>query len=194
MAHRARRQTILIDGSLEGLASIAAATPSREAILEAAQALEDEQNERRSMHPKHMQVLFTALICRRSPYIVEVEREMAAYQGPHGDFTKHLAEHRPDLEPLFRSEIRKVIEEARRSDPVSESEPRRVFVGRLPSGTVAFVAEGEADPITILLRDADQRLAAERATREATREAEKAKLLQSARTGGKLRRLLGGGD
>ena len=43
--------TIRIDGSLEGMASIAAATPSREAILEAAQALEDEQNERRSMHP-----------------------------------------------------------------------------------------------------------------------------------------------
>ena len=106
-------RTIRIDGSLEGMASIAAATPSREAILEAAQALEDEQNERRSMHPKHMQVLMTALICRRSPYIVEVEREMAAYQGPHGDFTKHLAEHRTDLKPLFRSELDRVIREAR---------------------------------------------------------------------------------
>ena len=106
-------QTIFIDGSLEGMASIAAATPSREAILEAAQALEDEQNERRSMHPRQMQILFTALICRRSLYIVEVEKEMAAYQGPHGDFTKHLAEHRPDLRALFRSEIRKLIDEAR---------------------------------------------------------------------------------
>ena len=73
-------RTIRIDGTIEGLASIAAATPSREAILEAAQALEDEQNERRSMHPRHMQVLVTALICRRSPYIVEVETEMATYQ------------------------------------------------------------------------------------------------------------------
>jgi hypothetical protein len=43
--------TIRIDGSLEGMASIAAATPSREAILEAGQALEAEQEERRSMHP-----------------------------------------------------------------------------------------------------------------------------------------------
>ena len=79
---------------------------------------------------------------------------------------------------------------------MSETEPKRIFVGHLPSGTVAFVAEGEADPITILLRDADQRLAAERSTREAaTMEAEKAKLLQSAHTSGKLRRLLGlGGD
>jgi ferric-dicitrate binding protein FerR (iron transport regulator) len=52
---------------------------------------------------------------------------------------------------------------------VSETEPKRVFVGLLPSGTVTFVAEGEADPITILLRDADQKLAAERATREPQR-------------------------
>jgi hypothetical protein len=104
--------TIRIDGSLEGMASIAAATPSREAILEAAQALEDEQGERRSMHPRHMQVLFTTLICRRSPYIVEVEKELAAYQGPHADFTAHLLSQRADLKPLFRSEIRKVIAEA----------------------------------------------------------------------------------
>jgi hypothetical protein len=76
---------------------------------------------------------------------------------------------------------------------LSETEPKRIFVGHLPSGTVAFVAEGETDPITILLRDADQKLAAERATRE--EEAEKAKPLQSVRTSGKLRRLLGlGGD
>jgi hypothetical protein len=37
---------IRIDGSLEGLASIAAATPSREAILAAAEALEAEAEER----------------------------------------------------------------------------------------------------------------------------------------------------
>jgi len=104
-------RTIRIDGSLEGMASIAAATPSREAILEAAQALEDEQNERRSMHPKHMQVLMTALICRRSPYIVEVEREMAAYRGDDS-FSEYFVRHRPDLRDLFRSEIRKVIAEA----------------------------------------------------------------------------------
>ena len=104
---------IRIDGSYEGMASIAAATPSREAILEAAEALKDEQNERRSMHPRHMQVLFSALICRRSPYIVEVEKEMAAYHGPHADFTKHLVEHRADLRPLFRSELEQIIKEAR---------------------------------------------------------------------------------
>jgi hypothetical protein len=105
-------RTIKIDGSLEGMASIAAATPSREAILEAAQALEDEQEERHSMHPKHMQVLMTALICRRSPYIVEVEKETAIYQGANEDFTAHLLS-RPNLKRLFRSEIRKVIDEAR---------------------------------------------------------------------------------
>jgi hypothetical protein len=105
--------TIKVDGSLEGMASIAAATPSREAILEAAEALKDEQEERRSMHPKHMQVLFTALICRRGAYIVEVEKEMAAYQGPSDGFTKHLTEHRADLRPLFRSELEQIIKEAR---------------------------------------------------------------------------------
>ena len=103
--------TIRIDGSLEGMASIAAATPSREAILEAAQALEDEQNERRSMHPKHMQVLMTALICRRSPYIVEFEKELAAYRGD-GNFSEYFARHRYDLRDLFRSEIKRVIDEA----------------------------------------------------------------------------------
>jgi hypothetical protein len=40
--------TIRIDGSLEGMASIPAATPSREAILEAAQALEDEHPRERT--------------------------------------------------------------------------------------------------------------------------------------------------
>jgi hypothetical protein len=104
--------TIRIDGSLEGMASIAAATPSREAILEAAQALEDEQNERRSMHPKHMQVLMTALICRRSPYIIELEKELAVYRGDD-DFSEYFIRRRSDLRGLFRSEIQKVIDEAR---------------------------------------------------------------------------------
>jgi hypothetical protein len=107
--------TIRIDGSLEGLASIAAATPSREAILAAAEALEAEAEERRSMHPRHMLTLYTALICRRSPYVVEVEKEMAAYRGPNEDFTAHLLGHREDLRRLFRSEIQKVIDEARES-------------------------------------------------------------------------------
>jgi hypothetical protein len=78
---------------------------------------------------------------------------------------------------------------------VSETGPKRVFVGHLPSGTVAFVAEGEADPITILLRDAEQKLAAERARQKAETEKAKQQVLQSVRTSGKLRRLLGlGGD
>jgi hypothetical protein len=60
---------------------------------------------------------------------------------------------------------------------------------------VAFVAEGEADPITILLRDAEQKLAAERARQKAETEKAKQQVLQSVRTSGKLRRLLGlGGD
>jgi hypothetical protein len=78
---------------------------------------------------------------------------------------------------------------------VSETEPKRIFVGHLPSGTVAFVAEGEADPITILLRDAEQKLAAERARQKAETEKAKQQVLESVRTSGKLRRLLGlGGD
>ena len=105
--------TIKVDGSLEGMASIAAATPSRAAILEAAQALVDEQHERRSMGPRHMLTLYTALICRRSPYVVEVEKELAAYRGPKEDFTEHLLRHRADLKPLFRSELEAVIKEAR---------------------------------------------------------------------------------
>jgi hypothetical protein len=107
-------RTIKIDGSLEGMASIAAATPTREAILEAAQALEDEQAERRSMHPKYMHVPMTALICRRSPYIVEMEKEMAGYRDDES-FSEYFVRHRPDLKGLFRSEIKKVIEDARRS-------------------------------------------------------------------------------
>ena len=105
--------TIRIDGSLEGMASIAAATPSREAILEAGQALADEQDERRSMHPRHMLTLYTALICRRSPYIVEVEKELAAYQGAHENFTAHLLSQRADLKGLFRSEVAAIIQDAR---------------------------------------------------------------------------------
>ena len=78
---------------------------------------------------------------------------------------------------------------------MSETEPKRIFVGHLPSGTVAFVAEGEADPITILLRDAEQKLAAERARQKAETEKAKQQVLESVRTSGKLRRLLGlGGD
>ena len=78
---------------------------------------------------------------------------------------------------------------------MSETEPNRIFVGHLPSGTVAFVAEGEADPITILLRDAEQKLAAERARQKAETEKAKQQVLESVRTSGKLRRLLGlGGD
>jgi hypothetical protein len=105
-------RTIRIDGSIEGLASIAAATPTRAAVLEAAEALEGEQNERRSMHPKHMQVLMTALICRRSAFIVALEKELAAYQGANKDFTEQLLQ-RADLKGLFRSEIAAVIKEAR---------------------------------------------------------------------------------
>jgi hypothetical protein len=54
---------------------------------------------------------------------------------------------------------------------VSETGPKRVFVGHLPSGTTAFVAEGEVDPITILLRDANRKIAAERAEEERQRQA-----------------------
>jgi hypothetical protein len=49
------------------------------------------------------------------------------------------------------------------------NEPRRVFVGLLPSGTVTFVGEGEVDPIARLIADAEARLAAERATAEKAR-------------------------
>jgi hypothetical protein len=41
-------------------------------------------------------------------------------------------------------------------------EPRRVFVCHLPSGSVTFVAEGEADPVATLIADASRRLDAER--------------------------------
>ena len=74
-------RTIRIDGSLEGMASIAAATPSREAILEAAQALEDGQNERRSMHPKHMQVLSIAW-GRRREFLERVADALSAGPQP----------------------------------------------------------------------------------------------------------------
>jgi hypothetical protein len=107
-------RTIRIDGSLEGMASIAKATPSREAILEAAEAFERGADvERGEVHPRHMLTLYTALICRRSPYVVEVEKELAAYRGPKEDFTEHLLRHRAGLKPLFRSELEAVIKEAR---------------------------------------------------------------------------------
>ena len=64
------------------------------------------------MHPKHMMVLMTCLVCRRSPYILEVEKETAAYRGADENFTAHLLS-RPDLKTLFRAEIQDVIREAR---------------------------------------------------------------------------------
>jgi hypothetical protein len=43
-------------------------------------------------------------------------------------------------------------------------EPRLIEIGVLPSGYAdTFVADGAIDPITVFLRDADMRLAAERA-------------------------------
>jgi hypothetical protein len=56
--------------------------------------------------------LMVALICLRSPYIQAVEKETAVYQGANEDFTAHLLS-RPDLRELFRSEIKKVIQDAR---------------------------------------------------------------------------------
>jgi hypothetical protein len=107
---------IRVDGSIEGLTSIAAATPAREAILEAAEAFEHgDDDERVEVHPRHMLTLYTALICRSSPYVVEVERELAVYQGAKDGFNEHLAEHRPDLKALFRTDVEAVIAEARRS-------------------------------------------------------------------------------
>jgi hypothetical protein len=41
-------------------------------------------------------------------------------------------------------------------------EPRRIFVGYLPTADVTYVG-GEVDPVAILLRDAEARLDAERA-------------------------------
>jgi hypothetical protein len=65
--------------------------------------------------------------------------------------------------------------------------PRKmIYLGTYPSETNHLIIPRE------ILQLAEQKLAAERATREAA--AEKAKLLQSASTAGKLRRLLGGGD
>jgi hypothetical protein len=46
---------------------------------------------------------------------------------------------------------------------MSESEPRRIFVGHLPAGGVTYVAEGEIDPVATLIADASRRLDAERA-------------------------------
>jgi hypothetical protein len=67
---------------------------------------------------------------------------------------------------------------------------RMIYIGSYESGINDLLIPRE------VLQLAEAKLAAERATREAaTMEAEKAKVLQSARTGGKLRRLLGlGGD
>jgi hypothetical protein len=70
------------------------------------------------------------------------------------------------------------------------SDDRRfVYLGTFSDGGLPDVFEIPRE----ILQSADQKLAAERAIREA--EAEKAKPLQSVRTSGKLRRLLGlGGD
>jgi hypothetical protein len=102
---------ISIDGSVEGMASLVRATPSRAAILEAAQALANEREERRTMHPRHMFTLFLCLICRRSPYAVEMEKALAVYRGDN--FSRDFVRDRPDLRDLFRSEVEKVIQEAK---------------------------------------------------------------------------------
>jgi hypothetical protein len=62
---------------------------------------------------------------------------------------------------------------------------RFVYLGTFSDGGLPDVFEIPRE----ILQSAEQRLAAERATRE--EEAKKAKPLPSARTGGKLRRLLG---
>jgi hypothetical protein len=48
-------------------------------------------------------------------------------------------------------------------------EPRRVYLGLLPSGADVFVADGEADPLTVMLSEANARLDAERAEAERVR-------------------------
>jgi hypothetical protein len=50
-----------------------------------------------------------------------------------------------------------------RGGPVMTHEPKRIFVGHLPSGGVTYVAEGEIDPVARLIADANAQLDAERA-------------------------------
>jgi hypothetical protein len=73
----------------------------------------------------------------------------------------------------------------------NEDRPNRVFLGSFDSAADILIIPQE------LLRQADEKLAADRAAREAEAEkaeAEKAKPLQGASISGKLRRLFGGGD
>jgi hypothetical protein len=42
-------------------------------------------------------------------------------------------------------------------------EPRKIFVGHLPTGGVTYVADGESDPVARLIADAEAKLDAERA-------------------------------
>jgi hypothetical protein len=46
---------------------------------------------------------------------------------------------------------------------MSESGPKRIFVGHLPTGGVTFVADGEVDPVARLIADANAKLDRERA-------------------------------
>jgi hypothetical protein len=65
---------------------------------------------------------------------------------------------------------------------MSESEPKRIFVGHLPAGGVTYVAEGEIDPVARLLAAANARLDAERAAEAQALAARAADLERTRRT------------
>jgi hypothetical protein len=78
---------------------------------------------------------------------------------------------------------------------MTENEPRRIFVGHLPTGGVTYVAPGEADPVVRLIADANARLDAERAAEERKRaaqaaDAERMKATRRARVAQRFRRAL----
>jgi hypothetical protein len=49
------------------------------------------------------------------------------------------------------------------------NEPKRIFVGYLPTADAVFVGEGEVDPVARLITDANAKLDAERAVAERVR-------------------------
>jgi hypothetical protein len=74
-------------------------------------------------------------------------------------------------------------------------EPRRVFVGYLPTADALFVGEGEVDPVARLIADANAKLDAERTEAERVRLAaladiERVKNTRRARAAKRLRQAL----
>lgn len=85
-----------------------AAIPDASAILEAAEAW---KRDGADLPPQHYATLVQAVMRRRGPFALRLEREMKACR-PGEDINERLALHRDEMRELFRADAEAVIKEA----------------------------------------------------------------------------------